>query len=256
MARRRSSKGNRVPLVLGAFAAAALMIFLAGEIFAWMGSDSGRLTVWRHLHLGDRAHAVRIVGGLIEKGLERAGIAKEAIESQPQGGAGPSLRWRVTLPRDGAPLQVNQLVTRSVEAGGAVVLSGKESPQKDGSLLVTLVIGVPGRPTHELVLVRPDRGEEQERAPRLALLLFASTEDESLLVATCARREVFAVGVIPTGAGRSGALRAARAHHHETVLFMPMEPENYPRVNPGPATLLVNMPSGKIEQGLRREIEL
>jgi len=35
-----------------------------------------------------------------------------------------------------------------------------------------------------------------------------------------------------------------------------MEPDNYPRVNPGPATLLVSMPSGRIEQGLRREVEL
>jgi polysaccharide deacetylase 2 family uncharacterized protein YibQ len=40
------------------------------------------------------------------------------------------------------------------------------------------------------------------------------------------------------------------------VLFMPMEPENYPRVNPGPATLLVSMSPGKIEQSLRREIEM
>jgi polysaccharide deacetylase 2 family uncharacterized protein YibQ len=35
-----------------------------------------------------------------------------------------------------------------------------------------------------------------------------------------------------------------------------MEPENYPRVNPGPATLLVNMSEGQIAQRLRREIEL
>src|SRR5262249_54874864 len=136
MARRRSAKGNRVPLLLGALAAGALLLFVAGELFAWMGSDSGRLIVWRYLHVGSRAHAVRIVGGLIEKGLERAGIAHGAIESRTEGGSGPSLRWRVTLPRDGAPLQVNQLVTRAVEAGGAAVLSGREAPQKDGSLLV------------------------------------------------------------------------------------------------------------------------
>ena len=56
--------------------------------------------------------------------------------------------------------------------------------------------------------------------------------------------------------GHCPVLRAAREHKREVVLFMPMEPENYPRVNPGPATLLVNMSAGRIEQALRREIEM
>src|SRR5262249_54996796 len=88
------------------------------------------------------------------------------------------------------------------------------------------------------------------------LVLFASAEDEPLLVAACGRREELAVGVAATGGGKPATLRVARARHHEVVLFMPMEPENYPRVNPGPATLLVNMSPGKIEQAPRHEIEL
>ena len=266
MVRRRTPRGKRALLLLGACAGGALLLFLAGEVFAWMASDSGRLAVWRYLHLGDRAHAVRIVGHLIEHGLARAGIPREAIESSVEGAGargasgpkGPSLHWRVKLPSDGAPLLVNHLVTRAVEAGGAVVLSGREQQPRDGSLVVTLLLGVPGRPTHTLDIVRPDQGSEGEPAhpARVALVLYSSAEDESLLVAECDRSEVFTVGVAPTGGGKAPALRAARALHHEVVLFMPMEPENYPRVNPGPATLLVNMPAGKIEQALRREIEL
>lgn len=256
MVRRRSTKENRVPLILGAFVTGALLLFLAGELLAWMRSDSGRLAVWRHLHLGNRAHAVRIVGALIEHGLDRAHVPQSAIQSRVEGGGGPALRWRVTLPPDGAPLLVNQSVTRAVEAGGASVLSGRERTEKDGALVVTLVIGVPGRPTHALDIVRPYQPDEPSRAARVAVLLFASTEDEPLLVSACARQEAFAVGVTATGAGKAPTLRAARDHRHEVVLFMPMEPENYPRVNPGPATLLVSMPAGRIEQSLRREIEL
>ena len=256
MPSRRSAKGNRVPIILGAFATGALLLFLAGEVLAWMHSDSGRLAVWRHFHVGGRAQAVRIVGGLIERGLDRAGVPRTAVDSEAQGGSGPSLHWRVTLPPDGAPLQVNQFVTHAVESGGASVLSGREHTDKDGTFVVTLMIGVPGRPTHALDIVRPYRADEPARAPRLAVLLYASSEDEPLLVTACARREVFGVGVNATGVAKPPALRAARDHHHEVVLFMPMEPENYPRVNPGPATLLVSMPAGKIEQSLRREIEL
>ena len=60
--RRSSAKGNRAPFLVGAIVVGALLLFLAGELFAWAVSDSGRLAVWRHLHLGDRAHAVRIIG--------------------------------------------------------------------------------------------------------------------------------------------------------------------------------------------------
>lgn len=247
-----------MPFWLGVLAASALVLFAAGELVAWAASDSGRLALWRHLHMGERSHAVRIVGNRIEKGLQRAGIAASAIESRTLEGDGASLHWRVTLPPNGAPLLVNHLVTRAVEAGGGVVLSGRERTADDGSLVVTLTLGVPGRPTHELEIVRPHAHDEDAppQLAQLALLLYAADEDQPLLVSACKRAEPFAVGAVATGAGKSDALRAAHDAKREVVLFMPMEPENYPRVNPGPATLLVNMTAGRIEQSLRREIEL
>src|SRR5580765_2485595 len=147
--RRSAAKQKRAPLVLGALAAAALLLFLAGELLAWVASDSGRLALWRYLGLGDRAQAVRIVGSRIEQGLERAGIARGAVVSRPEGGPG-------------AALLVNHLVTRAVEGGGAVVLSGRERVRDDGALVVSLVVGVPGRATHALDIVRPGRLDEPE----------------------------------------------------------------------------------------------
>ncbi len=256
--RRSSAKGKRAPFLVGAIAAGALLLFLAGELFAWFVSDSGRLSLWRHLHLGSRAHAVRIVGRRIEQGLEGAGVPRTAIAAGTRGGAGPSLAWEVALPRGASPLLANHLVTRAVESGGGEVLSGRERTERDGRLVVTLLVGVPGRPTHEVRLVRPAPPAE-DAAPepaKLAVLLVASGEDDSLLVAASGRPEVFSVGVPATGAGRGEALRAAHERRREVVLFVPMEPENYPRVNPGPATLLVSMPPGRIGQALRREIDV
>ncbi len=256
--RRSAAKSNRAPVLVGAIVGGALLLFLAGEMFAWFTSDSGRLALWRHLHLGDRAHAVRIVGNRIEQGLTRAGIPRTAVASMVLDGDGPSLKWRVTLPREAPPLLVNHLITRAVEAGGAEVLSGRERVGRNGEFVVALLVGVPGRPTHSVELVRPAAPEEGSAAPtpRLAVLLYASAEDDSLLAAACARDEVFAVGAVATGEGKSETLRAAHERRREVVLFMPMEPENYPRVNPGPATLLVNMPAGRIGQALRREIDV
>lgn len=258
MAKRRSSqKEPRGPILIGLVVAAALLLFLAGELFAWANSDRGRLQVWRWVHLGDHAKVVRLVGKRIEEGLSRAGVDHEAIEVSVVEGKAPQVHWKVTLPRDGSPLLVNHLVTRAVEAGGAQVVSGREATAADGALVVTLLVGAPGRPTHELQVIRPGRREDDVREPtRVALVLFASAEDEPLLVSACARSETFAVASAATGAGKTKALRAAHASGREVVLLMPMEPENYPRNNPGPATLLVNWSPGRIEQGLRREVEV
>ena len=256
--RRSAANQKRAPRVLGVLAGAALLLFMGGELLAWAASDSGRLALWRYLHVGDRTQAVRIIGGHIQQGLSRAGVPQGAVEARVGGTGGPTLRWKVTLPRDGAPLLVNHLVTAAVEAGGAVVLSGREAAREDGALVVTLLMGVPGRATHALEIVRPGRLEKRgaHAPPRVAVLLYAAAEDESLLVAACARPETFAVGAVATGGSTAGALRAARQHRREVVLFMPMEPENYPRVNPGSATLLVNMSASRIEQALRHEIEV
>ncbi len=260
MAKRRSSaasKAPRGPILIGLVVAAALLLFLAGELFSWANSDRGRLQVWRWVHVGDRAQVVRLVGKRIEDGLSRAGVAREAIDVTMVEGPAPQVHWKVTLPRDGSPLLVNHLVTRAVETGGARVISGRESNDAQGALVATMLVGAPGRPTHELTVVRPGRREDDAPEPtRVALVLFASAEDESLLVASCERHETFAVATAATGAGKTRALRAAHASKREVVLLMPMEPENYPRNNPGPATLLVNWSPGRIEQGLRREIEV
>jgi polysaccharide deacetylase 2 family uncharacterized protein YibQ len=255
MAPRKNTSGRRVPLIAGAIAAAALTLFLLGELVSWSLSDPGRLAWWRWAHVGERAHAVRIIGHHIEQGLEGVGIARDAIESTPLEGDGPSLGWSVALPPDGSLLLANYCVTRAVEDGGAQVLSAKESRDDAGRSRVHMVLGVSGRPTHDLTLVRTKRDAEAPRTARVALLLFSSTEDDARLEAVCARSEVFSVGT-PGGQDRAPrSLAAARRAGREVVLFMPMEPENYPRVNPGPATLLVSMGSRQVEQGLRRALD-
>ena len=259
MVKRRATKTTpRGPMLVGIVVAAAALLFLVGELFAWATSDAGRVAVWRWAHLGDRAKVVRVIGRHIEDGLSRAGIAREAIAMAVVEGPDPQVHWKVVLPRSGAPILVNHLVTRAVESGGAQVLSGRESLDPEGAQVVTLLIGVPDRPTHELTIVRPGRrdADAAEEPARLALVLFASAEDESTLVRVCARHETFSIATVATGAGKSPTLKAAHAHDREVVLLMPMEPENYPRNNPGPATLLVNMTPGRIAQGLRREVEI
>src|SRR5437764_9773028 len=173
MVKRRSATRRAFgPSVLVPLGVVALVLFVAGELFAWAASDPGRLAIWRHLGWGDRASAVRIVGRRIEQGLQRAGVPRTAIDSRAKDGAGPALVWTVTLAPDGAPLLVNDMVTRAVEAAGRTVLSGREQVRADGTMIVSLLLGVPGRATHALEIVRPGRPRVGEARPaKLAVLL-------------------------------------------------------------------------------------
>jgi hypothetical protein len=47
----------------------------------------------------------------------------------------------------------------------------------------------------------------------------------------------------------------ARQREREMVLHLPLEPINYPRINPGPGTVLVSMKSGQITGLLRRYLD-
>ncbi len=265
--RRRASKSlpSSAPTLI-ALAVLALLLFGGGEAWRWSRSDQGRLFVARHLHWGDRAHVVRILSQRIRAGLEsakvpQAAVAEETIERE----RGPALRWRVTLPPAGAPLQVNYAITHMVEAAGGEVLSAKERRGEAGALDVILRVGLPGRPTHEVVLHRPGReapalkrGDDsaiaKPAAPRIALVLTGLDETSPYLIALLQKGVPLALAVPAAGPSRKPLLQLAARHQAEVVLQIPMEPENYPHSNPGPGTLRVDMPKGKIESEVRRFI--
>lgn len=261
MPKRRSTskkKSGRAPLVLGLLVALALLLFGGGELWSFVRSDTGRFFLWRHLHLGDRAHAVRIVGRHAREGLAAAGIpAAQVREEVVPAGRGPAVRWRVELPRGGSPTQVNFAVTQAVEKLGAEVLAGREERGKDGAVTVTMTLGLPGRPTHELVVVRPGVPAESEEAheSRVAIVLFGLADDPASAKALLGRTEPFAVIAPAIGNEREALTKLAHASNRELVLQVPMEPEDYPRANPGPGTLLVNMPAGRIGRLTREYLD-
>ena len=257
--RRSSPTSSQAPRILAALAALALVIFLGGELFAFATSDHGRVFTWRHLHVGDRDRVVRITGQGVREGLAAARVPKSAWDEQATAGRdGGTPLWTVHLPADGSPMQVNYAITEAVAKGGIEVLSGREEPGPDGGTAVRLTLGVPGRTLHEVLITRPARAHhpaEPAPAARLALVLVVAGDDLPEARALLARREPFTVAVPAIGDARETLRREARAGGHELVLQVPMEPENYPRVNPGPGTLLVSMGGRKIQGLLHDDLD-
>jgi len=249
----KSPISARTAIVL---AASALVLFAAGEAWKLSRSDSGRILLAGRFGLGDPAQVTRIVGREIRRGLTAVGVPRDSIhESVAPFGPAP-VHWRVGLKSDGSATQANYAITHCVEEQGAEVLSGRESVGRQGEMVVTLVVGLPHHPTHEVTLVHPRRTPEVAEAEpaRLALVLYGFGEDPDHAEAMFALGVPFAAAIVPGASGSARLFRAARDHDRELVLHLPLEPLNYPQVNPGPGTVLVTMNEARITGLLRRHL--
>jgi polysaccharide deacetylase 2 family uncharacterized protein YibQ len=270
MPKRKPRKKAASPAGLLTLAVLAFIAFAAGEAWLLLNSDSGRLKLARYLNFGDPARVTLIVGHLAHQGLAAYGVPPDSIHDlgpvtargadRPGAapGAGlPIVRWRVGLSSDQSLLQANYTLSHFVETGGGTVLAGREAQGRGSETMVTLRVGLAERATHEIVLVRATRGEAAGARPpaRLALVLYGFGDDPVHAAAIFGVPVPFAVAITP-GASWSGTLfRAARDASREIVLHLPLEPINYPQVNPGPGTVLVTMKPAEITGLTRRYLD-
>jgi polysaccharide deacetylase 2 family uncharacterized protein YibQ len=250
---RKSAAGSsRAVLIL---TASTLVLLAVGEILLLSRQDGWRLFAARTVGFGDPARVTQIVGNHVREGLAAAAIPPDSVRQTgtPEG----RVAWRVGVPAHASLLQVNYAVTRTVEASGIAVLSGREQVGSHGEKLVRLQIGLPRRPTHDLTLVSAAPAPVAPKATdaRIALVLYGLADDPETAAELFARPLPFAVA-LPAGAPSSAALfRAAREREREVVLHLPLEPINFPQINPGPGTILVTMKPVKITGLVRRYLD-
>jgi polysaccharide deacetylase 2 family uncharacterized protein YibQ len=240
------------PRALGFLAASALALFVIGEGIQAARSDGGQLAIARWTGLGDRAHVIRLVGKQLREGLAAVSVTRDSIhETEVESGPAP-VRWRVGLRPGASPIQANYAITRSLERHGGVVLSGRET-WEGSTLIVRLLVGLPRRATHEVLLVRGPGADVAARDPaRLSLVLFGFGDDVAVADSFFTLPRPFAVAIVAGARNSARLFYRAREREREIVMHLPLEPINYPAMNPGPGTLLVTMNAGRITGTLRR----
>lgn len=245
MPKRKSSSGSpRAVLILAGITA---LLFLIGEGLVIARQDWGQLLIARFVGLGDPAQVTRLVGKQIHRGLDAAGVPRDSVVERTSDRE-PAIHWKVGLASGASLLQTNQAIAQSLADQGAEVISGRERPGKNGETVVTLVAGIRGRPTHEVVLVRWPRVEDAPEvfSARVAILLYGFGEDEAQADAILASPLPVAVAIAPGAPWSDRLFREAREREREVVLHLPLEPIGYPQTNPGPGTVLVTMKPLKI----------
>src|SRR5881396_1624822 len=212
-----------------ALAAIALALFLGGEAFLLSRTDAGRIAAARYLHLGDPAKVTRMIGSQLHRALEAAEVSRDSVsESVVEGGPAP-LRWRVGLGPGISALQANYSVSRFLAEEGAVVLSGRERPGDHGETVVTLLLGLPGRPTHELRLVQHPRGRVQAAGGRLAIVVFGFGEDVEQSGRFFDLPAPFAVALVPGGPASRPRGRSAPSPRADQLPASRSRSGNHPR---------------------------
>ncbi len=256
MTKRSKRQSPDLPRTLVVLLVSALVLFLGGE--GWFLAHTGRADVLRmRWRLGGRARAVSRLAGEIRAGLQAAGVAPDSIQIGGAARASSCMRWRVGLKPGASLFQANYAVSRRVEDVGGTVLSGRETQAAGGATRVTLLLGLPRQPLHELELIRPAPGadEDERPTPRLALVLYGFGEDAEETRRCFELPVPFAVAVVPGARTSQPELKAARACGREVVLQIPLEPVNYPQLDPGPGTLLVTMKPDRVTGTVRRWLD-
>ncbi|NOT33291.1 MAG: divergent polysaccharide deacetylase family protein [Candidatus Eisenbacteria bacterium] len=253
------SRRKRLPVLpmLGILVLGALVTFAGGELLQMARSDTGQVRMARTLGIADGPRLTAVIGRQVRHALDESGMPAESLVVSVVEDGPAAVRWRVGLRSDASLLQLNYAITRTLEQAGASVLSGREGVTSRGATYVTLLAGIPGRPTHELVLARPPREEEPEERPnaRLALVLYGFGDETVLAESLMVLPAPFAVAIVPGARGSAAMFGAAHHASREVVLQLPLEPVNYPQVNPGPGTLLVTMRPARVQSGVRHYID-
>lgn len=189
----------------------------------------------------------------IRAGLHAAGVPDDSIHDQVVERGPAALAWRAGLPPERSLLQANYAVSHRVEEAGGQVISGREEQGPHGGSVVTLLLGTAGHPTHELTLARGAASAKPgvTGPVRIAVVVYGFT-DPKVAQDFASSRAPFALALTPA---MPAAFRAARAAGHEIVLHLPLEPVNYPQVNPGPGTILVSLPPARITGVTRRDLD-
>lgn len=227
---------KRPPVALGAAAAlmagaAALFIVVLGDPRA--GAPSARVALKR-----DAAAAAEVPTGMEAFTLDTLGLYQDLTAPGFEGIDGPQAGEAVITLPDGA---------RATAGGGpnftapklspaeplpAAPIAGLSQPGPNGPLPV---IAVDGR-TAAQAYARPFRPNGK---PRAALIIGGLGLTAATTRAAIERLPAdVTLSFVPYADGLQGWIDLARAHGHEVLLEIPMEPAGYPDNDPGPYTLL------------------
>ncbi|HEY1224148.1 MAG TPA: divergent polysaccharide deacetylase family protein [Brevundimonas sp.] len=222
---------KKPPVAVGA---AGLMLFAAGALFIAVlgdpraGQPSARVSLNRQA-----AAEAPAPTGFEAFSAGAMGLYQDLTGAEAQGGdALITLPDGATVSGSGAPITAPQLAPSSPLPQAPI--AGLFRPGPNGPLPVIAADGrVPAQ-----AYARPFHSNGN---PRIAITVGGLGLNAVTTRAAIERLPAeVTLAFVPYAEGLQGWIDLARAHGHEVMIEMPMEPTGYPQTDPGPYTLLAN----------------
>jgi len=102
---------------------------------------------------------------------------------------------------------------------------------------------------------KPPKITPQETSPKIALIVDDIGYDRAVAKKFLSLNLPITFSILPKSPFTKNITEEARKKHVEFMLHQPMEPFEYPRINPGPGTLLTNMTPDELVQQLVQNLE-
>lgn len=114
-----------------------------------------------------------------------------------------------------------------------------------------------GHFTHRIRLAGGEgqRAAKTESLPLIAIIIDDLGYDLRMARSFIALEPPLTLSVIPTAPHAAVVSREARERGRELMLHLPMEPKNYPQVNPGPGAILVDMKGEAVAATLQSHLK-
>ncbi len=258
---RASKRGPSSPRTILFLSLLVIVTFACGFGILWGRSEAGLVTRARYGLPVDRSMLARTISKTIRTTILDFGVSSgsqviRTIDSRDPGV--PRVRWTAYLSGRSSTMQLNARLAENLAKIHVDVIDGWEDTLATPGSEVHLLVGAGKLVTHELVLERRNDvvGATENEPARLLLVVdaFGPAENDSL------SREFLKLGVPFTGAvlprvkgTRDWTGRLSKAGH-DVIAQLPMEPMNYPKRDPGPGAILVDMPAGQIQREVKKDL--
>jgi hypothetical protein len=202
-----------------------------------------------------KAEESPVVAGLAGV-LKPFGISVAEIQRQASPGVitgrGRVERWDVPVPAKVSLVQVNMAVAGVAPDLGVEVLDAWEEEGPAGAVL-QMKLGTGDEERYRLVFTR--HAETGTARGRVAIIINGiGVNWDATAEAMLAFEQPIDWGVLPGLRSSKEIANAARARGIEVILSLPMEPNGYPRVNPGPEAITVDLTAAEVRSRMRRAL--
>ncbi|MDY6973673.1 MAG: divergent polysaccharide deacetylase family protein [Thermodesulfobacteriota bacterium] len=259
--REGSGKKIKTPIV---FILLVLFVFLAFVIFFGFlfSSDTARMplpvfeeiySVTGDLHENIRKIDYSIYESLYRKGTQESDILFLGVHPRHEGGhAWDFTELLVECPDDHSALSLQKIIIRDLIALGPEIRHRNEETARSR---IICHIFVRDFYTHKIIL-QYDLHRETATVfrPKIAIIIDDLGYDLDMASSFIKLDLPLSISVLPSAPFTDVIVKEANREGRELILHLPMEPRNYPHVDPGPGTLLLSMTDQSIRMVLDQDI--